>query len=249
MHILTTFLIALATTVASAPRAHAMPGRTSLPIFVNLTQVAPTSLSPHSDPPSNAAVRAVLNTGPPPASSATGTAIWAGQSAAIRFTAPPDVPPYGARLIEIQLVLRASAYARSNLRLSVVEDAGFNAPGTVLLETRDISIPAYDGRVTITANSNAYLYPGELFWIILDGNAGYVQNAPSWLDSVNGVAWTAFNTWTATAKAEKNAAYNKEQVFDKDIDAENQQVMDSTNVGRWIVERSRSASSTRVLVQ
>ncbi|KAI8824589.1 hypothetical protein BJ741DRAFT_671860 [Chytriomyces cf. hyalinus JEL632] len=63
-----------------------------------------------------AALRAVLNTGLPPSSGAYGTAVWAGQSTAVRFTAPPDVPGYGATLAEVQLTIAANRYLPSNLR-------------------------------------------------------------------------------------------------------------------------------------
>ncbi|TPX67305.1 hypothetical protein CcCBS67573_g07533 [Chytriomyces confervae] len=185
------------------------------------------------------ALRAVLNTGPPPPSGAYGTAVWAGQSTAVRFTAPPDVPGYGATLAEVQLTIAANRYSPSNLRLSVVQDSGRNSPGTTVLESRVIRVPAYDGRVTITAShpGNLYLYPGELFWVTLEGDARYVQDAVSWLDSPNGVAWTAFN---AQSVGLKEAGEDTQTLMGR------KNSMDT--VAGWIVERTTRASSIRVLV-
>ncbi|KAJ3064240.1 hypothetical protein HDU98_012337 [Podochytrium sp. JEL0797] len=234
---LVSLFFCIANVTTAALHAHVMPGRPDgLQLRVDLTEVAHQRYL-SNPPPATAPIRAVLNTGPPPINLATGTAIWAGQSSAVRFTAPSDVPGYGARLMEVQIVLRASTYARSALTLSIVEDSGRNSPGAVVLETRTVSIPAYDGRVTVTASSpgNLYLYPGEIFWIVLDGNAGYVQNAPSWLDSANGVAWTAFNVWNANGEDNRD----EQVVMNKGTEM----------WGDWVVERSRSASSVRVLVQ
>ncbi|KAI8619238.1 hypothetical protein BC830DRAFT_1105275 [Chytriomyces sp. MP71] len=186
-----------------------------------------------------AAVRAVLSTGPPPLSGAYGTAIWYGQASAARFTAPSDVGGYGARLAEVQLTLAANRFMASVVRLSIVEDSGRNAPGNVILETRNVRIPAYDGRVTITASypGNLYLFPGELFWVTLEGDARYVQDSVSWLDSSNGIAWTAFNAYQVAASGMDGGETEQTVLNDKAESA----------VG-WVVERSNRASSIRVLV-
>ncbi|KAJ3109736.1 RNA pseudouridylate synthase domain-containing protein 1 [Physocladia obscura] len=188
------------------------------------------------------AIRSVLDTGAPPTyGQATGTAIWLGQSAAVRFTAPPDVGGYGARLFELQLVLGASRYVSTRVRLTVVEDSGFNTPGNVPVETREFGIPAHDGRVTVTATSagNVYLYPGEIFWVVLESRAQFVQDAVSWLDSVGGVAWTAFATSSLADGSLGDGS-----------DGHGQNVLHGNENGhaaRWVVERSRRASSLRVL--
>jgi hypothetical protein len=74
------------------------------------------------------AIRAVLNTGSPATHLPTGTAIYSGQMAAIRFTAPPDVSNPGSRLLQIEVILR-SGNVDSQARFTVVEDSGRNFPG------------------------------------------------------------------------------------------------------------------------
>ncbi|KAI8848030.1 hypothetical protein BC829DRAFT_444110 [Chytridium lagenaria] len=136
--------------------------------------------------------RPVLDTGLPPAfDRATGTAIFRGQSSAIRFTSPSDVIG-GSRLLRIQLVLRGGN-APSNARLSVVDDSGFNSPSKTVLETRTFRVPKYDGRITITAesNGNLILYPAKFSGLSLRATR-VTSPTPSLLDSENGLGWTAF---------------------------------------------------------
>jgi hypothetical protein len=81
------------------------------------------------------------------------------------------------------------------------------------------------------------LYPGELFWFVLDGDARSIQDGFSWLDSADGVAWTAFQATRLNG--------NKLRSNEND-DGFGQKVV-KQNVG-WVVERSRGASSASVLV-
>jgi hypothetical protein len=115
--------------------SYAVRDKLELPtLYINTS-----SYDNHQESHSVLQLRPILSTGAPLPSGATGTAIWSGQSAAIRFTAPSDVPPYGARLIQIQIVLRGG-YATSNARLSVVEDSGMNSPGNRVLESRMVRV-------------------------------------------------------------------------------------------------------------
>ncbi|KAJ3403752.1 hypothetical protein HDV05_007656 [Chytridiales sp. JEL 0842] len=179
---------------------------------------------------STSRLRSILSTGNPPSTSAFGTVIWAGQSASIRFTAPPDVPVPGAELIQIQFTLRSSQYVGSNCRLSVVEDSGRNSPGTRVLDSRSIRVPVYNGRIVATAEyRNFYIYPGEIFWIVMEGDArGGAQEGFSWLDSVDGVAWTGFQTFLVPDTNETESGQEG---------------------SGWTVERLRGASSVSVTVR
>ncbi|KAJ3330401.1 hypothetical protein HDU76_005761 [Blyttiomyces sp. JEL0837] len=205
------------------------------------------------------AVRPVLNTGPPSQfSGATGTAIWSGQSAAIRFTAPSDVPPYGARLIQIQIVLHGGSRP-SSARLSVVEDSGRNSPGDRVLETRVVEIPRSNGRLTVTAQSpgNLYLYPGELFWFVLEGNAYNVVDSFSWLDSERGLAWTSYRVRDFVNNKDDDehdeSDNNGKLKFDNEGDLgvmndDDEWGGSQSPFGPWIVEKNPTASSTVVMV-
>ncbi|KAJ3211424.1 hypothetical protein HDU67_004553 [Dinochytrium kinnereticum] len=187
--------------------------------------------------------RPCLNTGPPPEfDRATGTAIFRGQSSAIRFTSPSDAFG-GSRLLRIELVLRGGS-TPSRARLSVVDDSGFNSPSTTVLETRTFQVPRYDGRITVKAesNGNLILYPGEIFWVILEGDARYVTDAFSWLDSDSGLAWTAFRTSSQLKTKITDSALN----LDKDSTLQHD--VQSIALGAWVVEKSRGASSTAVYV-
>ncbi|KAJ3357003.1 hypothetical protein HDU83_009173 [Entophlyctis luteolus] len=251
------FLLALALAALGRTVTDGGIEDTSLSIAVNMTLVDTQFSGPV--PPAARYVRPILDTGSPPPAGATGAAIWRGQSAAVRFTAPSDVPPYGARLVELRLVLRASPYSNAAVRLSVVQDSGANTPGGVVLETRAVTIPAYNGRVTVTAGTTAsvYLWPGELFWAVVECTATSVSTGVSWLDSVNGVAWTAFSAWPAVAPAD---GHRRAQIpipaeaphksanptdYAQDLSSSDDAFVSAAG---WVVERSTSASVLRVLV-
>ncbi|KAI9352269.1 hypothetical protein DFJ73DRAFT_358446 [Zopfochytrium polystomum] len=189
-----------------------------------------------------AAVRPVLSTGAPPATSAFGTAIWRGQSAAIRFTAPSDVPPYGALLRQIQITV-SSGYRDSNARLYVCEDSGANSPGTVILDSKQVVVRAGWSRITLTAlyPGTIYLWPGELFWLVVEGDGYTLRDGFSWLDSANGVAWTAFYPLLPEPELlpdEEQKSFSQDGLLSS-----------SASAPRWIVQRSTSASSSYVLVE
>jgi hypothetical protein len=96
-----------------------------------------------------------------------------------------------------------------------------------------VQIPVYNGLVKVTCDFTStliYLYPGENFWFVVEGNARYVNNAFSWLDSENGVAWTGFQTSSLAAPAELKKRDVNESV-----------------VG-WIVERTLKAASTALVL-
>ncbi|KAJ3105947.1 hypothetical protein HDU97_007293 [Phlyctochytrium planicorne] len=230
---------------ASAPLALAAETLPMKYIHVALANANANALNMPEPVNATTIPRPVLNTGPPPQfEGATGTAIFRGQSAAIRFTSPSDVFG-GSRLIGVELIIHGGKVP-SQARLSIAEDSGYNSPGSLVLETRVISIPAYNGRITIKADSpgTLILYPGEIFWVTLDGDTKYVTDAISWLDSERGLGWTAFKTSNfAKRKVQVDGSRRDEQI-DEPIDF---QAITVSGSG-WVVEKSRTASATAVIV-
>ncbi|KAJ1559921.1 hypothetical protein HK405_008864, partial [Cladochytrium tenue] len=104
-------------------------------------------------------------------------------------------------------------------------------------------IPAGYKRVTISASYQGllYLWPGEIFWVVLEGDGLRMADAFSWLDSNGGVAWTAFQASGFDSESELLVSQE---------DSEDSFVAGApSSAGPWVVERSASASSVTVLVE